>query len=167
MAYLLDANVFISAHRSYYPFDFCPGFWDWLEIKHKQNIAFSIDAVYDELKDSKDEVSEWAKRMRSANFFHNTDDDETGASITDIHNWAASGENNFEQQALDEFYRAADLVLIAYAKAHGHILVTNEVYDSGTRKKIKIPNVCKAINLKYMNAFQLLRDEGARFVLER
>lgn len=167
MAYLLDTNVFISAHRDYYPFDFCPGFWDWLEIKHEQNIVHSIDAVYDELKDSNDQVSKWAKNMQSVNFFCRTNDDETGASITYLHNWAESKKNKFEQQVLDEFYRAADLVLIAYAKAHGHILVTNEVYDSGTRRKIKIPNVCKAINVKYINTFQLLRDEEARFVLER
>jgi len=29
--YLLDADTLISAHRQYYPFDFCPGFWTWLE----------------------------------------------------------------------------------------------------------------------------------------
>ena len=30
MAYLLDANVFISAKNLHYGFDFCPAFWDWL-----------------------------------------------------------------------------------------------------------------------------------------
>ena len=167
MAYLLDANIFITAHRAYYPFDFCPGFWDWLEIKHRQNIVFSIDAVYNELKDSKDEVSNWAKSMRSSNFFLNTSDDKTATGIRHIHDWAEKEENNFEQQARNEFYEAADLILTAYAKAYRHVLVTNEVYDSGTRKKIKIPNVCRAINVTHINSFQLLREEGARFVLER
>ena len=27
MAYLLDANVLISAKNLHYGFDFCPGFW--------------------------------------------------------------------------------------------------------------------------------------------
>ena len=30
MAYLLDANVFISAKNLHYGFDFCPAFWDWI-----------------------------------------------------------------------------------------------------------------------------------------
>ncbi len=30
MAYLLDANVFISAKNLHYGLDFCPAFWDWL-----------------------------------------------------------------------------------------------------------------------------------------
>jgi hypothetical protein len=32
MAYLLDANVFISAKNLHYGLDFCPAFWDWLII---------------------------------------------------------------------------------------------------------------------------------------
>lgn len=31
MAYLLDANVFITAKNLHYGFDFCPAFWDWLD----------------------------------------------------------------------------------------------------------------------------------------
>ncbi len=34
MAYLLDANVFIDAKNRYYGFDFCPGFWDWVDLAH-------------------------------------------------------------------------------------------------------------------------------------
>jgi hypothetical protein len=30
MAYLLDANVFISAKNLHYGLDFCPAFWDWI-----------------------------------------------------------------------------------------------------------------------------------------
>jgi hypothetical protein len=30
MAYLLDANVFISAKNLHYGLNFCPAFWDWL-----------------------------------------------------------------------------------------------------------------------------------------
>jgi hypothetical protein len=30
MAYVLDANVFISAKNLHYGLDFCPAFWDWI-----------------------------------------------------------------------------------------------------------------------------------------
>ena len=35
MAYLLDANVFISAKNLHYGFDFCPAFRDWLIEGHE------------------------------------------------------------------------------------------------------------------------------------
>ena len=32
MAWLLDTNVLVNAKRDYYGFEFCPGFWDWLDL---------------------------------------------------------------------------------------------------------------------------------------
>ena len=34
--YLLDANVFMEAHRRYYAFDLCPGFWECLLHHHRR-----------------------------------------------------------------------------------------------------------------------------------
>ena len=31
MLYLLDANVIITAHNTYYPIDRVPEFWEWLQ----------------------------------------------------------------------------------------------------------------------------------------
>lgn len=44
-------------------------------------------------------------------------------------------------------------------------MVTHEV-PSGSTRKIKIPNVCIGLGIKCMTPFQMLRVEGARFVLE-
>ena len=41
MAYLLDANVFISAHRLYYGMNLCPGFWDALTALHDAGSPYS------------------------------------------------------------------------------------------------------------------------------
>lgn len=43
MAYLLDANVFIQAKNLHYGFDFCPGFWDWLDQAHAAGRVFSVE----------------------------------------------------------------------------------------------------------------------------
>lgn len=32
MAWLLDTNVLVNAKRDYYGFEFCPGFWEWLDV---------------------------------------------------------------------------------------------------------------------------------------
>lgn len=86
MAYLLDANVFIQARNLQYGFDFCPAFWDWLDVRH--------------------------------------------------------------------------------AAAHGHVLVTHE-QPSNEVSRIKIPNACVAMGVQFLNPYQMLRRERARFVLGR
>ena len=45
MAYLLDANVFIQAKNLQYGFDFCPAFWDWLEISYELPAEFHLPTV--------------------------------------------------------------------------------------------------------------------------
>ena len=54
--YLLDANVFIQAKRTYYPFDICPGFWDALCWHQAKGVVFSIDKVWGELEKGGDEI---------------------------------------------------------------------------------------------------------------
>ena len=49
MAYLLDANVFIEGKNRYYGFDFCPGFWDWIDAANAAHRVFSIEKVGDEI----------------------------------------------------------------------------------------------------------------------
>ena len=43
--YILDANVFIQAHQTYYAFDICPGFWLALSRQHEAKRIFSIDKI--------------------------------------------------------------------------------------------------------------------------
>ena len=54
---------------------------------------------------------------------------------------------------------------IAYAKAHGHTVVSHEVYVEGERKRVKIPAVCNSLDVPYIRTFQMLREAEARFVL--
>ena len=68
MAYLLDANVFIEAQRRHYGFDFCPAFWDWLDVQQDAPTVFSIEKVGDELRAGDDDLSTWSGE-RGAAFF--------------------------------------------------------------------------------------------------
>lgn len=65
MAWLLDTNVLVNAKRDHYGFEFCPGFWDWLDIAWADGRVASIEAVYDELVDYGDQLSDWARDHRS------------------------------------------------------------------------------------------------------
>ena len=61
MTYLIDTNVFIDAKKRFYGFDICPAFWDWLVLKNKERIVFSIEKVRDEINKGEDQLFEWIK----------------------------------------------------------------------------------------------------------
>ncbi len=161
MAYLLDANVFIQAKRLHYGMDFCPAFWDWLREKNKKGKVFSIEAVEDELMAGSDDLSKWAEKM--GNRFFLAPDDAMIEALSKVSKWVHG--QNYRTAAIHVFLQDADYYLVAYALAHGHVLVTHEVASDGVRQ-VKIPNVCLGVQVKFKNPFEMLRRERASFVLD-
>ena len=160
MAYLLDANVFIQAKNLHYGFDFCPAFWDWLSAQHALGLVFSISQVGDELLAGDDMLADWARKQGRA-FFLETDQQSLPA-LGVVARWATS--QQYEPAAISTFLQVADYYLVAQAKAHGHVVVTHEV-PSDSRKKIKIPNACLGVEVRFISPYELLRRERAKFVL--
>lgn len=161
MAYLLDANVFITAKRVHYGFDFCPGFWDWILAQHEAGRVYSIERVYDELKDQQDDLAEWVKAL-PATFFLKPDA-ETLPHFAAVSAWASS--QSYRTPAINDFLQTADFHLVAQARQGGHRVVTYEV-PGGSVKRIKIPDACLGLNVSYALPHDMLRREKARFVLE-
>jgi hypothetical protein len=159
MAYLLDANVFIQAKNLHYGFDFCPAFWDWLVAGKQAGRVLSIEKVGDEIAAGADELSNWAAGQKDLFM-------EPGADILPalgaVSAWATS--QNYEPTAINTFLQVADYYLVAHAKAQAHVVVTHEIPAAST-KKIKIPNACIGLGIKFMTPYQMLRTERARFVL--
>ena len=160
MAYLLDANVFIQAKNLQYGFDFCPAFWDWLVMENSKGQVFSIEKVGDELLAGADELSSWAT-ARGAGFFLPPDPQVLPALAT-VSSWVTG--QGYEPAAVNTFLQLADYYLIAHARAHGHTVVTHEIPSDSVRK-VKIPNVCIGLGIKFMTPYEMLRAEKARFVL--
>ena len=160
MAYLLDADAFIRAKRLHYGFDFCPGFWDWLVVAHKDGTVFSVEKVGDELRAGDDELSEWA-RKRDSDFFL-TPDQSTIPALQQVAAWAS--ERNYTADAINVFIQVADYYLVAQALAGEHAVVTHEV-SSTSMRRIKIPDACIGLGIKCLTPFQMLRIERTRFVL--
>lgn len=160
MAYLLDANVFIQAKNLQYGFDFCPAFWDWLIAGNAGEKVFSIEKVGDEIEAGGDELAEWATQ-RGPGFFLKPDPAMLPALAT-VSVWAAG--QGYEPAAVNTFLQVADYYLVAHALAHGHTVVTHEI-PAATTKKVKIPNACIGLGVKFMNPFEMLRRERARFIL--
>ena len=122
----LDANVFMTAHHGYYAPDLCPGFWECLGHYSLAGRLSSLDRVRNEIL-SPDKLVEWIKQAPS-DLFRSSAQGEVVEVFSDMQTWA-QGNAQFLSQAKDEFARVADGWLAAYAKVHGAIVVTQEVFD--------------------------------------
>jgi hypothetical protein len=160
MTYLLDANVFIQAKNLHYGLDFCPAFWQWLTKQNGVGKVFSIDKIADELKVGDDGLTQWV-RHQDPSMFRRTDS-RIFPHLATVGTWVTG--QSYNPAAVNTFLQVADFYLIAHALAEGCVLVTHEV-PASSLKRIKIPNVCAGLNVRFMSPYEMLRREQARFVL--
>ena len=146
--YLLDANVFIQAHQTYYGFDLCPGFWLALSRQHEAKRVFSIDKIRTELQAVSDQLSDWVKNQAPDTFFKKTADKEVSDAYRHLVNWVQS-EPQFTPEAKAEFSSVADGWVVAYAKANGLVVVSHEQYSPDARNRVPIPNLCVKLDVEY------------------
>ena len=71
---------------------------------------------------------------------------------------------DYEPRAVNEFFQKADYYLVAQALAAGHTVVTHEV-RSTSKGRIKIPDACDGLQVECVTPFEMLRTEGAQFLL--
>jgi hypothetical protein len=160
VSYLLDANVFMSAKNLHYGLDFCPAFWDWLAHEGHTGAVSSIDKVADEIEAGQDELSDWARTHGDA-LFRRTPPT-LAPQFTQVSTWATG--QQYTPAAINAFLQVADFYLIAHALAGNHVVVTHEL-PSNSPGRIKIPNACVGLSVRFMTPYQMLRIERARFVL--
>jgi hypothetical protein len=162
--YVLDTSIFIQAHRVYYALDIAPAFWNFLKTSADENALLSIDRVFDEILKGKDELTNWASKEFSTAFADSKKDPNILQKYANIMQWA-NNQTQYTQNAKDEFARAenADAWVIAYSLTYDFTIVTQEVLDENIKRKIPIPNVSKAFNIRYINTFTLLRELKFQF----
>ena len=161
LLYLLDANVYITAHRVYYAFDLCPGFWDCLIHYFNAGRILSIDRVRDELVGSGDALSVWAQNA-PADLFVTSLENEITDAYREVMQWVYAN-NQFLPQAKSDFSQGADGWLVAYARANDAILVTLERYAPDAGRRVPVPNVCRRFGVAYIDTFEMLSELGVRF----
>ena len=161
MAYLLDTNVFIQAKNDYYSFNFCPAFWEWLVLANADKKVFSNQRIKAEIKDGEDELSEWADGLDNGFFLALPDMEDALKMVTQ---WVM--EQDYKPPAVNTFFSKADYFLIAHALSDGFEVVTHEKIDN-SKKKVKIPQVCQGLNIRWTSTYDMLQRENARFVLDK
>lgn len=156
--YCLDANVLIQAWQKYYNPRFCPDYWNILIELGKQDKIFIPELVYEEITKTEDELSRWLKaskipikkitepvticlqKIYSANPVHkNLVDNINGRSL-------------------------ADPWVIAHSIFENAIVVTKEEKITALNsKRIRIPNVCDNMGVRWINDFQFIDELDIKF----
>ena len=67
-------------------------------------------------------------------------------------------QTQFLDYAKEQFAQVADGWLVAYAKRTGGTVVTLEEFDPNVRRRVPIPNVCRAFDVDFVTTFEMLRS---------
>ncbi len=162
--YLVDSDVFITAKNLYYSFDICPGFWKSVLHPHREGRVFSVDRVRGELLAGRktEDLVRWVRDEVPEGFFVPVDTDVVVSAYTDVMMWVQRHSRYFDH-ARAKFATGADGWLVAYAQVHGTTVVTNEQSAPGSRKEIKLPDVCDQFGVRRDNTFAMLRALNVHF----
>lgn len=158
--YLIDANVFMTAHRKFYPFDIAPSFWLQLVEKGSNNIVV-IEEIQKEIRKGQDLLLEWYEKVCGKFTVLGI----PGPEVIESYRVIIRSINDSEQyteSAKKEFASSADSWLCAYGLSTGYTIVTLETYDGEIKKRVKIPNVCREFGVEYMDLIQFMRIIGIK-----
>lgn len=156
--YCLDANVLIQAWQKYYRPSICPSYWDVLNELGKQGKVFLTELVYEEITRTEDDLSKWLKSS-------NIPVEKITESVT-LHLQRIYSSNPLHKNLVDntKARSLADPWVIAHALSEKATVVTKEEkVTTLNSKKVKIPNVCDNMGVKWINDFDFIEEVGISF----
>ena len=161
--YLLDSNFFIQAHRQTYPLDVATSFWIKINQLANDGKIISIDKVKVELYKNKDALTQWCNANLTPSFF--CDSGSVMLQYTKVILAASSRRPPYNQRALDTFYDAdeADAWLIAHALSRNIPIVTHEISQPARVANVKIPDICRLLNIPTFTTIEMFRQLGESF----
>ena len=70
----------------------------------------------------------------------------------------------YDEEAINEFKQTkrADAMICAQCARDNFVMVTNEKF-SNSKKKVKIPNVCREFDIECMDSFEFFRKFNFKF----
>jgi len=156
--YCLDANVLIQAWQKYYSPKFCPDYWKILDELGKQNRIFLPKMVYEEITRTEDELAVWLKKSKIPEYKIGSNVAEALKNIYAVNPIHQNLVDNTKNRSL------ADPWVIAHAISEKATVVTKEEKITATNTpKIKIPNVCDNMSVRWINDFQFVEELNILF----
>ena len=161
--YILDSNFFIQAHRSHYPLDVFPSFWNKIKSLAEDGKVLCIDKVKDELYKNEDALKLWCCDNLTDGFFR--DSSNVLQAYSSVVGWAVSRSHHYSQAAINEFLAAdeADAWLVSHALESSCTIVTHEVSNPNQKSKVKIPEACITFGVPFINTVELFRRLSVSF----
>jgi len=153
--YCLDANVLIQAWQKYYNPKFCPDYWKILnELGYEEKI-FIPELVYEEIIRTEDELSKWLKASKIP--IGNISEPVTIHIRKILEDYPLLVDNTKARSLADPW-------VIAHALHENATVVTKEEKVTALNSsKIKIPNVCDKIGIRWINDFQFIEELDIKF----
>lgn len=155
--YCLDANVLIQAWQKYYSPILCPDYWKILDDLGSKGRIFICQEVFDEIVKSEDNLSSWLRNskipVRKAN-------ESVIEKLKHIYKTPAHIKlvDNTKKRSL------ADPWIIAHAMDTNSVVVTKEEKITQVNStKVKIPNVCDNVGVRWINDFEFVNELNLRF----
>ena len=156
--YCLDANVLIQAWQKYYNPKFCPDYWSVLIELGRQNRIFIPELVYEEIVRTEDDLSRWVKTSRLPVL---TITEAVTICLQKIYAYSPVHKNLVDNTKARSI---ADPWVIAHAMSENATVVTKEEKVTAlSSTRIKIPNVCDNMSIRWMNDFDFVHELGMKF----
>ena len=159
--YCIDANIFITAWNVSHPTDVFPGLWR--KLAHHRTDVVLIKPIFDEIdpisqqdrnKTEREKADKYPLRVWLINnHFTSAPLDES------VEKLSLSLEKKYEIRDGPGGVNENDVKLIAYAKVHDKIIVTEEKQPNKPKKKYKykIPLVCNEQSVQCIDFVEMLR----------
>jgi len=158
--YLIDANVLITAHNTYYPVDRVPEFWAWLLHQAEVGTIKMPIEVFEEVMEGsgdeeKDKLLAWLKGegVKDALVLPGDVDIDLVQHVIETAYAADLNDVELERVGRDPF-----LIAHALAAPAARTVVSNEVSKNSQRRGgRKIPDACRDVGAACCNTFAMLR----------
>ena len=153
--YWIDADVLIQASNLHYPFRRVPRFWVFLDAQVKTGTILCPKIIWQEVCDGTGDLADWM-RFRGGGFCVAA----SKAVQTQFANVSEYVVDNYKGHQAAEFLRGGDGWVIAHALESGGTVVTQESVKS-KKGRIKVPTVCKRLNVRCLDTFKMLDEMNA------
>ena len=147
--------MLIQAWQKYYNLKFCPAYWKILTELGKSGKISIPELVYEEIIRTEDDLSKWLKESKIP---INKISEPVTLLIRKILKDYPLLVDNTKARSL------ADPWVIAHALHENAAIVTKEEkVTASNSNKIKIPNVCDNLGIRWINDFQFIDEVDIKF----
>ena len=184
--YCLDSNILMGAYDRDYPRDVCPGYWDLLEAigRDGEDVLYTTPEVFKEMqnKDLSDPLknilnTEKGKGILSKKCFIDTSKTFEGLKGKKLKYENDASDADLSLIALAQFLREGTNLSLYPPQEEGLnneievVLVSAEVAAGKDANRVKIPDVCKKMDIKciFGSAFflEVSKKYGYKLILSK